>query len=220
MDKKNTFQCKRCGTCCKKGGPGLHQEDRNMVDSGRIPAHALFTIRRGELVRDNVKGVLVPLREEMIKVKGTSGRWTCMFYEEASRGCGIYEDRPLECRVLNCRDTREIVAVYDRFRLTRRSLLENVDGLWELIADHEKRCSYEKIKMLVDQGLENETLIRESEILEIMRYDAHVRQLTKEKGGMKEDLFEFLFGRPLSDTIKMFDLQLMNKDGAYLLTPR
>jgi hypothetical protein len=50
-----------------------------------------------------------------------------------------------------------------------------------------------------------------------MRYDAHLRQLTKDQGGVEEGMLDFLFGRPLSDTIKMFDLQLVKESGRYRL---
>jgi len=219
MTIKPDKTCMRCGTCCKKGGPGLHADDRSLVESGKIPANALFTIRAGELVRDNVKGVLVPLAEEMIKIKGISNRWTCIFYDEPSKGCGIYEQRPLECRALNCRDTTEIETVYTHSRLSRKDLLAGVGGLWDLVGDHERRCSYGKIKWLVDHGSNNGTLNREGEILEVMRYDTHLRQLTKDQVGVEDGMLDFLFGRPLSDTIKMFDLKLAKEDGRYRLFP-
>ena len=69
--KDNTSNlCQRCGVCCEKGGPSLHIKDRRLVDSGRIPARCLFTIRQGELARDNVKGTLEPMAAELIKIKG------------------------------------------------------------------------------------------------------------------------------------------------------
>ena len=143
MSARSINPCRRCGTCCQKGGPGLHLEDRSLVESGRIPAGCLFTIRRGELARDNVKETLVPLTEEIIKIKGHAGSWACLFYDSNNRGCGIYTHRPLECRALNCRDTRRIEQVYQTTRMTRRDLLSGVDGPWDLIEDHEQRCSYE-----------------------------------------------------------------------------
>ena len=209
--------CQRCGQCCEKGGPTLHREDQPLVDDGRIPARCLYTIRKGELVRDNVKGTLAALPEEIVKIKGQSGRWTCLFYDRATRGCGIYEHRPLECRALNCRDTRRIEQVYQTTRLTRRDLLSGVDGLWELIEDHEQHCRYERLKVLVDGGSRGGRPVREDAILEIVRYDAHIRQLTMEKGGMDEQALDFLFGRPLVDTIKMFDIALVTQGGAYRL---
>ena len=122
--------CQRCGTCCEKGGPALHQEDRHLVDGGRVPASALFTIRRGELARNTVKGTLSPVTQEIIKIKGKPGRWTCLFFDDSTKGCGIYADRPLECRALNCRDTRQIERVYEGTRLTRKDLLSGIEGLW------------------------------------------------------------------------------------------
>ncbi|MBC2711936.1 MAG: YkgJ family cysteine cluster protein [Desulfosarcina sp.] len=209
--------CQRCGTCCEKGGPSLHREDRPLVDDGRIPARCLFTIRRGELARDNVKGTLAPLTEEIIKIKGQAGRWTCLFYDEETRECGIYDHRPLECRAMDCRDTRRIERVYETARLTRRDLLSGIDGLWELIEDHEQRCSYDGLKSLVGEGTGHGRLRQEEAILEIIRYDAHVRRLTTEKGGMDGKMMHFIFGRPLVDTIKMFDIALMKQDGTYRL---
>lgn len=183
-----------------------------MIDDGRIPARCLFTIRRGERVRDNVKGDLVPLSEEIIKIKGCADGWRCLFYDQATRGCSIYDDRPLECRVLNCRDTRRIEAIYDTTRLTRQDLLSGVNGLWDLIEDHEQHCSYESLLALVDAGTDEGRLKQEKMILEILRFDAHVRQLAVEKGGLDSRMLDFIFGRPLCDTIKMFDIQLIDSN--------
>ena len=101
--------------------------------------------------------------------------------------------------------------------MTRRDLLSGVDGLWELIEDHEQHCRYERLKVLVDGGSRGGRPVREDAILEIVRYDAHIRQLTMEKGGMDEQALDFLFGRPLVDTIKMFDIALVTQGGAYRL---
>ncbi len=183
-----------------------------MIDDGRIPARCLFTLRRGERVRDNVKGSLAPLSEEIIKIKGHADKWTCLFYDQSSRGCAIYDHRPLECRALNCRDTRRIEAVYDTTRLTRQDLLSGVNGLWELIEDHEHRCSYEELHARVEEGIHQGRLKQEESILEIIRFDAHIRQLVAEKGGVDSRMLDFIFGRPLCDTIKMFDIKLIGSN--------
>lgn len=187
------------------------------MDSGQIPLRCLFTIRRGELARDNVKGTLAPLAEEVIKIKGQADRWTCLFYDKETRGCGIYDHRPLECRALNCRDTRRIERVYQTARLTRQDLLSGIQGLWELIGDHERRCSYASLNALVGSGIEAGRLKQEKAIMEILRFDAHVRQLTVKNGGMDERMLDFIFGRPLVDTIGMFDIKLVGKNGVYAL---
>ncbi len=69
-----------------------------------------------------------------------------MKYEKDAR---IYNDRPLECRALKCWDTRELEQIYAAKRLTRRDLISNVKGLWDLIEDHQVRCDYIKIRDLI-----------------------------------------------------------------------
>lgn len=212
--------CRRCGTCCEKGGPSLHLEDRHLVERGLLPAESLITFRKGEWVRDNVRGTLSPLSEEIIKIKGGAPRrWTCHHYDPVQRGCRIYADRPLECRSLNCRDTRRIESIYATTRLTRRDLLATVKGLWELIVDHEARCSHVRVKALVDEGTEETRFKAEAAILEMLRYDHHLRQLTVEKGGTAPGMLDFLFGRPLSATIDMHGIRLMQDGGVLRLLP-
>ena len=58
------IECKRCGTCCREGGPALHRVDHDLVASGKIPLKDLYTIRKEELARDNVKGTLQPVVEQ------------------------------------------------------------------------------------------------------------------------------------------------------------
>lgn len=210
-------RCNRCGSCCEKGGPALHGEDRTLVDEGRIPASSLFTIRAGELVRENVSGGLTVLSKELIKIKGRPPGWTCFFFDRRSRGCRIYDHRPLECRALNCRDTGKIRAVYQTNRLRRQDLLSGVQGLWEMIQAHERRCSYDRLSALLAEGRLGQSPKRQSEVLEIIRFDAHLRRLTVEKGGMDRRMLDFIFGRALSDTIKMFNLRLVRQNGGYVL---
>ena len=213
MSNDFNHPCERCGTCCEKGGPSLHCEDRSLVDEGLIPARNLFTIRRGEMARDNVKGALVPLSEEIIKIKGQASRWTCCFYDRAARGCGIYHQRPLECRVLNCRDTRRIEAIYETSRLTRQDLLLRVEGLWELIEDHERRCSYKRLREHLAAGCDGQRLHQEQAIVEMLRFDTHLRQLTVEKGALDARMLDFVFGRPLVDTIRTVGIKRVSKNG-------
>lgn len=218
MTDHHTDQCQRCGICCGKGGPSLHHEDRQLVDEGLIPARCLVTLRQGELARDDIRGTLAPLATELIKIKGRNGRWTCRFYDPRYRRCTIYDHRPMECRVLNCRDTREITTRYDTGRLTRQDLLATVDGLWALIDAHEKRCSYAEVDHLVRQVDGEGRFNQEEAILEIIGFDAHIRQLAVEKAHMDKRMLDFIFGRALSETIGMFGLTLANVNGTYRLS--
>jgi len=194
-------QCRRCGICCRKGGPALHREDAPLVERGAIPIRHLFTLRKGEMVVDNVHGGTMPLAGEIIKIKGRDGAWTCCFYDSAAQACGIYDARPVECRVLTCRDTAAIERMYARDRLTRRDLLSAVSGLWDLVQAHETNCAIRKIEALVAQLQGATAAAARAALGEIMAYDRHLRALTVEKSGMAADQLDFLFGRPLADTI-------------------
>ncbi len=212
-ENRKNDHCKKCGTCCRKGGPSFHHGDRELIDTGKIPSKYLYTIRKGELARDNVKGMLAPVKKDIIKIKGKGTTWTCIFLDEKANHCTIYKNRPLECRELKCWDTTGIEHIYNRKRLTRNDLLSGIEGLWELIETHEEKCSYRKIKELLKQYPKTHDSRFQEEMLELISYDASIRNLVVEKAGVDREMNDFLFGRPLTRTLIMFDLKLIQKDG-------
>ena len=220
MDPRlNQSHCKRCGTCCVKGGPALHLEDLEIVQSGKIPLKDLYTIREGELARDNVKGGLEPVLSELIKIKGKGRTWTCLYYDEQSKGCAVYEDRPVECRVLDCTDTRAIEALYDTRRLSRKDLLEGVPRLWDLVTEHEKRCACHLLADFAKRLEDAKDKAAAEKITEMVGYDSHLRAVIREKGGPDPAMFDFLFGRPLTDILPGFGLQCHRQGEKLVITP-
>jgi Fe-S-cluster containining protein len=207
--------CQRCGTCCQKGGPALHLDDKPLVDRGIISASCLYTLRCGELVRDLVTDRLVELPTELIKLKGQKESWTCTFFESGDARCQIYKDRPLECRALKCWDTADFEKIYRSDRLARRDLLEEMAGLWELIFDHEARCAYSTIKQLVSQLADSDREAALQKIIETVRYDMEIRNLVIEKGSLDSGMTDFLFGRPLMQTMTMFGIKIEKHDDSY-----
>lgn len=205
--------CRQCGTCCKKGGPSLHLEDIDLIKTGKIQLASLYTIREGELAHDNVKDLLVPVTSELIKIKGRDNTWTCLFFNDSTMACTIYRNRPLECQVLECWDTSSIEKIYDINRLTRKELISDVQGLWDLVTDHNHRCSYKTLRDLSGQLnlKDGEDIARE--IIEIVNYDKHIRELVIKKAGVAPDMTDFMFGRPLMQTIVMFGLKIDHCDG-------
>jgi Fe-S-cluster containining protein len=193
--------CNRCGTCCRKGGPALHQEDRRLVEDGHIHTRQLVTLRAGETTRDPIEGRLVTLAGEVIKIKGRGGTWCCRFFAPQRQACRIYAFRPLECRLLTCWDTQAIESGYTRDRLTRRDLLSGIRGLWELVEAHEQRCGYERIQRLCAgrEGCSASGARRALE--ELIAYDAELRRLVVARGGLEHGMTDFLFGRPLRKTL-------------------
>jgi Fe-S-cluster containining protein len=214
-----TTECIRCGTCCQKGGPSFHLEDKALVEKGVILAKHLYTIRAGELSYDNIQRHLIPATTDIIKIKGQKDSWTCFFLNIEKNQCRIYDHRPLECRALKCWDTREIEKIYAANRLTRQDLLSGIEGLWDLIKDHQARCSYEQLKRFVDalEGAAKDAALQG--LLKIIAYDSEMRKLAVQKGSLDPEMTDFLFGRPFTETLKGYGFKVTKKEGAYRLVP-
>ncbi|MFZ1985241.1 MAG: YkgJ family cysteine cluster protein [Desulfatitalea sp.] len=214
-------QCRRCGTCCAKGGPALHLEDREAVDSGKIPLKCLFTIRQGEPAYDNIRRSIAPAATDIIKIKGAAeSDATCLFLNQERVNCDIYESRPVECRVLTCWDTRAIMAMYDQERLTRGQLLSPLTALNDLVAAHQERCGYGRVALWADairQGHDGAEAVEA--LLDAIRYDQSLRQVAVARTRLDPGLLEFLFGRPLSVTIRMYGVKLAKRGDQVTIVP-
>lgn len=201
LQADDSTACRRCGICCKKGGPALHTEDTARVAQGEIPLISLFTLRAGERVYDNVRAAVMILDREIIRIKGEGESPVCRFYDAEARSCRIYMHRPLECRVLTCWDTAAIERIYHRGRLVRKDLLASVKGLWELIEAHEARCSHFTLAAHIAQLKTARDHTLETAICETIAYDRQIRKLCVEKSGVDARLLDFLLGRPLPETL-------------------
>lgn len=203
--------CQRCGTCCQKGGPSFHQADKALIESGEIPSKYLYTIRKGEMAYDNVRQCLEPVGSDIIKIKGKGNSWTCLFFDEAQAACTIYDNRPIECRALKCWDTAELEALYAQKRLKRKDLLADIEGLWDLIKNHQQRCNYDTILALIKAIHSDQPGNARQQLAEIIQFDNEIRKLVVSRGGLEGELLDFLFGRPLNQTLKNFGLSIKNK---------
>ena len=201
-------ECRRCGTCCKKGGPSFHQEDKALIENGVIHSKYLYTIRKGELAYDNVRQCLEPVGSDVIKLKGKGQSWTCILFDERQNKCTIYENRPIECRALKCWDTAELEGLYARKRLKREDLIADIEGLWGIIKDHQARCDYESIQKLVNAVKSDSEENARQKLAEIIQYDTEIRKLVVSRGGLDMEMLDFLFGRPLKQTLKNFGLKM------------
>lgn len=201
--------CKRCGLCCRKGGPALHHQDKALIEKGVIDLQCLYTIRKDEWVYDNVKGCFESAASDIIKIKAqtrASGpqKSACRFFEETANRCTIYSNRPLECRVLKCWDVREAMRTYGENRLTRKDILSHIKGLWEMVEDHDRRCSLVEFRNLLknrDSAIKNAA--NQQKLSAMIGYDTHLRELLAQKNHLPADSLDFVFGRPLSEILKI-----------------
>ena len=190
----------RCGVCCSKGGPALHDEDRVFLESGILPLTSLYTIRKGELVQDNVMGGLIRLPSEIIKIKARPGFPACMYFDGTTNSCGIYAGRPVECRTLECWNTDAVENMYASQRLTREAVLKHIPWLLELVKTHEAECAMDVLGGLVERREKGDPDAG-PHLGELVHYDLHYREMPVEKGGLPSEMMDFLFGRPLPEII-------------------
>lgn len=217
--KAKKTKCLRCGTCCKKGGPSFHFEDKALIEKGTIPLKYIYTIRKGERCYDNIKERFLTASADILKLKGQKGSWTCVLFNEANNYCTIYEHRPVECRILECRDTKPIEKIYAKNRLTRKDLISSIEGLWEFVEVHQKRCAYDMLKYFIDGLSKNNRHEALEGILNIIEYDKNIRNIAIQKASLDPDVADFLFGRPITETIKIYGIKIQEKDGKYILSP-
>lgn len=218
MEDTQRTHCIRCGECCISSSPTLQREDLPLILEGVLRRSDLFTIRRGEFVLDNIRGNLTASETEMIKIREVKGgKGGCIFYRPGENACAIYDRRPVQCAALKCWDTDEFMDLYRGPKLRRQDILS--DGiLLELILEHENRCGYGLLDSLV-RRIETHGEDAIEKVLEILRFDYRWRPFISEKLDIDPSDMEFLFGRPLIDTLSGFGLQVIRQpDGSFFLT--
>jgi Fe-S-cluster containining protein len=210
--------CIRCGECCLRSSPTLQAEDLHLIEEGVLDKKNLITLRKGELVTNIVENTVEPSVDEAIKVREKQGTQRgCLFYEGAYKTCTIYAARPLQCTALKCWDNREILEVLGRPKLRRRDVIP--DGvLFGLMEAHENRCSYTVVEDHVWRISTEGTRAVEG-LLDLLKFDFHLRPFVSQKLNIPPDEMDFFFGRPLVDTITRYGLKVIKEqDGNYFLT--
>jgi Fe-S-cluster containining protein len=197
-------ECKKCGKCCEKSGPTLHIEDKYLIVQGKIPPADLVTLRKGETAFDPRTGEPVILENELIKIKGRNKSWTCIYLDEDKKICSVYDSRPVECRLLKCWDIKPIVSMMNKNLLTREIVFQKIEGLGQLIQEHDEKCSYGEIRNLlgkIETGTDEEALQR---LKEIILFDVNIRELVSEKQKAASHMLDLIFGRSLVKTMDQF----------------
>lgn len=206
--KRRQTSCKRCGECCKEGGPALHTKDLVLVKSGKIQTDNLITIRKGELVFNPEAGRLQPVKTEIVKIKGKGRKWVCHYYDELAKGCGIYELRPEACEVLKCWDTEAILDMIEKDTLSRFDIVDKDSSLYDVMKEHEQLCPCPDFEYLA----EKKTAISENlkaELEKRVRDDLQFRgrQVKAHQLRLADELF--YFGRPLFQLLQPFGARIL-----------
>lgn len=205
--------CKQCGTCCRKGGPVLHHEDKRLLDAGFIRPEHLITIRKGEPAFSPLSGKVEPAPCELIKINGRQGEWTCCFFDTETPACSIYAHRPLECRLLECWNTEKLISVINKNALARADIIRPDDVVMDLIAIHEQHCPSTRIEELLAELSNDSNTSTLAELTEIVRKDLVVRSHASTHFKLPLQVEFFILGRPLFKQLAGLGLDLLEKDG-------
>ncbi len=208
-------ECQRCGTCCRKGPPALHIQDKELYLSGVLDKMHLITLRKGEYVFDNIQNRIEQLPEEMIRLKTREGASPCLFLDESTNNCNIYSDRPAECRAMKCWDTEGIINTYAGYRLKRKDLISADSALWEIILEHENSCSVQDLQEWVQEFKNEEREEALTQLSGIIDTDLRIRNFLQERTGADTASMEFVLGRPLDKLLPGLGLRVEFTEGKY-----
>jgi Fe-S-cluster containining protein len=195
--------CKRCGACCKDGGPALHIDDLPLLANGHIKRHNLITVREGEPVFSPISGKVEPAAKEFIKISGTGDTWVCCFYQAGNSICGIYEHRPLECRTLKCWDTDELTGLIFKNVITRFDIIEKDDPLMAGIKRHTQECPYENLRLAAKMHNAAASI---DACHRLINKDLAIRQNAIWQYNLSLGQELFYFGRPMFQSLSYYGL--------------
>ncbi len=211
--------CVQCGECCVKSSPTLMVDDLEILRDEKIRWSDLVTLRQGEPARSPITSDVFYLPEERIKVREKKGTKTCIFYDEETTTCTIHMNRPIQCRAQACWDDENARALLDEKFMTRQNLLEGVEVLTELLAEHDKRCSFEKLRDAFEK-LKQTKGESVDEVVDLLAFEDHFRHGVAEKLSIPEDTLDLVFGRPLAERVRLFGFCVeVGEDGVHTLVP-
>lgn len=215
MKESGQTSCRRCGRCCRQGGPALHHADLGLLRDGWLLWSQLITIRRGEPVHNPISGTIQPAGVELVKIAGKTGSWKCLFLSPEG-GCTIYLNRPLACRRLKCWDTREILQLVEKDTLDRQTIVAADQAMQARIADHQRLCPADDLALV----LQGEAAVGAALRLRLARLaeeDLRFRAELIAESGLSRGEELFLFGRPLFQLLQQLGVGVSESPGGIRL---
>ncbi len=211
--------CVACGECCRRGSPSLHVEDLELLEQGNIPWRDLVTLRCGEPVRSPYQQTILQLDDERVKIREKPGSRECLFFDGETDQCLIYGNRPTQCRAQACWDPKAALGLKKTPYLTRFEIFQGVDLLLDLIEEHDRRCSFEKLQKAFEHLRETRGESVE-EVLQLLSYEDHFRRFLGSQLNIPDENLELVFGRTFADLVPLFGFRIITEpDGSRCLVP-
>jgi Fe-S-cluster containining protein len=212
-------ECDRCGTCCTKGGPALHYGDKKLLLNNRLKPEHLLTIRKGEPVISLSTENPEPAQSEIVKLKGRGSEWACLFFQKNEAKCTIYEERPLECTLLKCWETKDLEQVAGKSLMSRFDIIAPHDPIIPFIEASDEQCSLERLPRLLSAlSRENTRLQAMADLTSLVNADLAIRLQAFAEFHFSLDLELFYFGRPIFKILDQFGITTHEANGTCSLS--
>lgn len=214
--KKEQTECNRCGKCCEEGGPAFHIEDLPLISGGQIPLNALVTLRFGELAHNPLTDKVQPISAELVKIRGVGPTWRCLYLDEKSQGCSIYDFRPRACRALECWQPEESLALIEKDVIGRREILADDQSLLDLVKEYDSNCPCPDMKK-IEQTLKDDRAAGLARLEKLVTDDLMTRQKYIAAHKLDLGLEMFLFGRPVFQLLEPFGVRIRQQGNGFQL---
>ncbi len=215
----SNVSCRRCGLCCRKGGPGLHTEDMPLFDAGTLSVSHVITLRRGETVHDNPTGKITTLQNEVLRLCAPDGKG-CPYLQEVPKdqpsSCSIHGTHPLECRTLSCTVPSALQSIYTNTRLKRVDLLGKESDIYAAVRYHDEtfpaKLIFDLASHIADRIKHKTQSQCRAEITRLSDLASHehaFRLTLLERTSIPESHLFFLLGRPIPTLVAPLGLSIV-----------
>jgi len=152
-------------------------------------------IRPGEPVLDPVAGQVIRAESAMLKIRGRGRGWTCCFFSDDPPACRIHAKRPLECRLLFCRDPGPLTAIIGRDLLPVSQIPGISAEFAELAVSFERYFPFATFNRLTD-SLSLKDIAARNAFEELLNGELRFRLQACRRHNLSPDLELALMGRP------------------------
>lgn len=196
-------RCIGCAACCRTSSPTLYAEDLPRLRAAGLGWESLVTLRAGERVHSARLGGLRTLEQELIKLREQGG--ACAWL--GAKGCAIYEQRPLQCRWLECWSGRHAGQLADRPRLGREELLAGDPTALALAREYELKLPAAGLHQAL-AGAAGGQAEATTQALALLELDHGLRAAISGRYGYSADALYCILGRPAREVAANYGLVL------------
>ena len=107
--------------------------------------------------------------------------------------CTIYKHRPLECRLLKCWDTSDILSITGKDTITRADIISQDNPITEFIARHEKNVQSRTAENLISSVMKkNSDSISLAKLTALVQEDLAIRSKAISEFGLSVETELFI----------------------------